>query len=97
MLIRGQAVARGTASPPFTPYRWQKQPEWVPENVEFRDSPSLQGAVATIVAEKTARLAEFTRLRENGETVADAGDHVGVTLRTARDYERLRLGLEAKR
>ena len=69
------------------PYRWQGINDWVPGDPRYREV-TAQGAAAT--AEHARRLTEYARLRDEGLTVAEAGERLDppVKKKTAYRYER---------
>lgn len=73
-------------------YEYRGIPGWRPENVKVRTSDFDGGRGAELsAAGRRKRLADFTRLREEGKSVEEAGAAVGVKRTAAGGYERQRL------
>ena len=77
------------------PYRYHGDPEWTPGDRRYRETePSHPGPPPghpNSSEARIARLAAFTKAREDGKTVAEAARAAGIAAKTGRRYERERL------
>jgi hypothetical protein len=73
-------------------YHFQRDPSWTPNDPRYRDEIRPAGAAAgRAVKAKERRFREFCAHRDAGRPVTEAGGFVGVSVATARSYERERL------
>lgn len=91
-LLRGTGMAQQVTYQEV-PYRYRGRPDWPPEAPAEEPRPRHTGPHQERMA---ARLAEFTRLREDNVPVTEAGERVGVRRDMAQRYERRRKQALAK-
>lgn len=99
MRIQVTPLTSGQVTPGYEqlgrPYRWNgKPPGWPfdPATHDERDGHhhNADAGNAARIRNRKQRLAEFTAHRDQGASVAAAGRLVGISPKTARDYERQR-------
>ena len=73
------------------PYRWRKIPGWIPGDMRYRED--VVARTSQVSPERAQRIAEFGGYRDEGLSVTEAGQRMGIAPSTARTYERERRAL----
>ena len=70
------------------PYRWQGNADWTPNHPRYREVIVRPANLQPMSSGRQQRIAEFAALLDEGLTVSQAGEQMGVAPRTAELYER---------
>lgn len=73
-------------------YKYKRDPRWKPNDGRYPEDPAPAAPAATeaVISAREERYRKFCGYRDEGKTVAEAGDLLEVTITTARAYERER-------